>query len=51
MMQKVVTNSCEHPLEIHENLLLSDFSRTTCSQDKLIIRPPTKELIKNSLHF
>lgn len=39
MMQKVVKNSCEHPLKIQKNLQFNDFSCITYFQEKLIIKP------------
>lgn len=49
MVQKVITNSCEHSLKIRKNLLFNDFSCTTCSQEKLIYNKTIIRKIEDKL--
>ena len=39
MMQKIIENSCGHPLKNHKIFQSNEFSCVACSQGKLIIRP------------
>jgi len=51
MMQKIAENSCGHPLKSQKLLQSNDFSCTTCSQGKLIIRPSPEKIRNESISF
>ena len=50
MMQKIITNSCGHPLK-NQKILPNDYSCAACSQGKLIIRPSPAKIIHESINF
>jgi len=51
MMRKIVENSCGYPLKSKKLLQSNNFSCTTCSQGKLIVRPSHKNYKWVNLNF
>ena len=51
MMRKIVENSCGHQLKSQEILQSNNFSCTSCSQGKLIIRPSPLKIRNESINF
>ena len=51
MMRRIVQNSNEHPLTSRQILKSHDFSCTTCSQGKLIIKPSFTKIASESSAF
>lgn len=50
MLQKIIRNSCGHPLK-NQKILPHDFSCVACSQGKLIIRPSPIKVNSESINF